>query len=184
MGMQDRDWYQREQREREYKAAGVKYRNSQGWYYRLNGYDFGPCDKDNICRLMREHRLDDSSLVRHGSSEWTPISKLRKEFPKGGYIYKTGQNVEGHSSKQRCINFSVWGIILAVLALATGLYGKNRIEEIVLSTALSILLPSVIKSEWRKKRSFSALGLISAIGLVFLIAYLGVHWYWIIGGII
>jgi hypothetical protein len=94
------------------------------------------------------------------------------------------KNVEGHSCKQKYFYVSVWGIILAVVALATGLYGKNRIEEIVLSTALSILLPSVIKSEWRKKRSFSALGLISAIVLVFLIAYLGVHSYWIIGGII
>ena len=110
--------------------------------------------------------------------------KLHKEFPKGGYIYKTEKNVEGHSCKQRCFYVSIWGIILAILALATSSYGKNRNEEIVLSTALSILLPSVIKSEWRKKRSFSAPGLISAIVLVFLIAYLGVHLYWIIGRII
>ena len=48
MGIQERDWYQRDQRTKEYKAAGVKYKNSQGWYYRLNGYDFGPCVKDDI----------------------------------------------------------------------------------------------------------------------------------------
>jgi hypothetical protein len=133
---------------------------------------------------MREHRLDDSSLVRHGSSEWTPISKLRKEFPKGGYIYKTGKTWRAIPVNRNISMLAYGELSLQLLHLLPVYNGKNRIEEIALSTALSILLPSVIKSEWRKKRSFSALGLISAIVLVFLIAYLGVHWYWIIGGII
>lgn len=184
MGIQERDWYQRDQRAKEYKAAGVKYKNSQGWYYRLNGYDFGPCDKDNICRLMREHRLDDSSLVKHGSGEWMQISKLRKEFPKGGYIYKTGKNITNASSKHSGICVSIWGIILAVLAIATSIFESASIEVLVVSVGLSILLPTIIKKEWRKRRSFTALGLISAIVLLFLIVYLGVHWYWIIDGII
>ena len=184
MGIQERDWYQRDQREKEYKAAGVKYRNSQGWHYKLDGYDFGPCDKDNICRLMREHRLNENSLVRQGSGEWTPIFKLRKEFPKGGYIYKTGKNREDESGKKSGIRVSIWGIILAILALSCGLFESAGIEKIVALTALSILLPSVIKNKRGKRRSFTALGLISAIVLVFLIAYLGVHWYWIIGGIL
>ena len=172
MGIQERDWYQRDQRTKEYKAAGVKYKNSQGWYYRLNGYDFGPCDKDNICRLMREHRLDDSSLVKHGAGEWMQISKLRKEFPKGGYVYSQNRaaNVSGNAKGR--FSLSIAGIILGAASLLLGVTCQWNIVSMIIIVALSVLTPSILKTEWKRKRSFSAIGMIAAIVLVLLAIYL------------
>ena len=182
MGMQERDWYQRDQREKEYKAAGLKYRNSLGWHYMLDGHDFGPCDKDNICRLMREHTLNDSTLVKQGSGPWKQISKLRKEFPEGGYIYQTGKKA-GRTAGKRNFSISIWGIILAALTVVVGVVQNNGIEMMIVMLAASILFPTVIKHEWIKRRSFTALGLISALLLVFLVVYVGVELYWIIVGL-
>jgi hypothetical protein len=172
VSIQERDWYQRDQRAKEYKAAGVKYKNSQGWYYRLNGYDFGPCDKDNICRLMREHRLDDSSLVKHGSGEWMQISKLRKEFPKGGYIYSS--NKAGKNSSGKKFPLSVFGCVLAIVSLIVGVKVHYDVGGIIFGIVLSLLMTTIIKAQWRKKRSFTAGALIAAVVLVIYGAYLGV----------
>ena len=174
MGIQERDWYQRDQRAKEYKAAGVKYKNSQGWYYRLNGYDFGPCDKDNICRLMREHRLDDSSLVKHGSGEWMQISKLRKEFPKGGYIYKTGKKSSAsvHVGEEHKSSVSTVGIVLGVITFLICLWQKIDIRVMVFSIALSVVMPSTIRIE-RAKRRITLLGVMATIVLIINFIFLG-----------
>ena len=178
MGIQERDWYQRDQRAKEYKAAGVKYKNSQGWYYRLNGYDFGPCDKDNICRLMREHRLDDSSLVKHGSGEWMQISKLRKEFPKGGYVYSQNRTAIVSGNAKGRFSLSIAGIILGAASLLLGVTCQWNIVSMIIIVALSVLTPSILKTEWKRKRSFSAIGMIAAIVLVLLSIYLVFQLYW------
>lgn len=82
MGIEDRDWYRESYRSKERKANGSWYQNTYGWYYRLRGETFGPSDKDNILRLVREHTLDEYSLVKHeGLPDWTPIGKLSYEFP-------------------------------------------------------------------------------------------------------
>ena len=174
MGIQERDWYQRDQRAKEYKAAGLKYKNSLGWYYRLNGYDFGPCDKDNICRLMREHRLDDSSLVKHGSGEWMQISKLRKEFPKGGYIYKTGKkgSASVHVGEEHKSSVSTVGIVLGVITFLICLWQKIDIRVMVFSIALSVVMPSTIRAE-REKRRITLLGVMATIVLIINFIFLG-----------
>ena len=178
VGIQERDWYQRDQRAKEYKAAGVKYKNSQGWYYRLNGYDFGPCDKDNICRLMREHRLDDSSLVKHGSGEWMQISKLRKEFPKGGYVYSQNRTAIVSGNAKGRFSLSIAGIILGAASLLLGVKCQWNIVNMSIIIALSVLTPSILKTEWKRKRAFSAIGMIAAIVLVLLSIYLVFQLYW------
>ena len=144
MGIQERDWYQRDQRAKEYKAAGLKYKNSLGWYYRLNGYDFGPCDKDNICRVMREHRLDDSSLVKHGAGEWMQISKLRKEFPKGGYIYSQNRTAIVSGNAKGRFSLSIAGIILGAASLLLGVKCQWNIVNMSIIIALSVLTPSIL----------------------------------------
>jgi len=174
MGMQERDWYQRDQREKEYKAAGLKYRNSLGWHYMLNGHDFGPCDKDNICRLMREHALNDSTLVKQGSGPWTPISKLRKEFPEGGYIYQTGSKNKGTFNKQKKFPISIFGCVLAIISLIVGLRVHYDVGGMMFGIVLSLSMTTIIKAQWRKRRSFTAGALIAAVVLVIYGAYLGV----------
>lgn len=42
----------------------------------------------------------------------------------------------------------------------------------IIMIALSVLTPSILKTEWKRKRSFSAIGMIVAIVLVLLAIYL------------
>lgn len=88
MGIYDRDWYQQEQKEKERRAYGSTYQNSFGWYYKLRGHEFGPCDKDNIMRLLRERTLNENTLVRKGTvMQWMPIKQLKYEFPPNGSTF-------------------------------------------------------------------------------------------------
>jgi hypothetical protein len=180
MGMQERDWYQRDQRQKEYEASGLKYRNSLGWHYMLNGHDFGPCDKDNICRLMREHTLNDSTLVKQGSGPWTPISKLRKEFPKGGYIYQTGKHRSASSSRRDIYiagsPISVVGIVLGIITFLICYLAHTDIGGMIISTAFSVVMPGTIRSEWEKGK-ITVLGVLATIVLVINLLLLGLLLY-------
>ena len=93
MGIEDRDWYQESYRSKERKANGSCYQNTFGWYYKLRGQTFGPCDKDNILCLIREHTLDEHTLVKHeGLLDWTPVGTLSYEFP----LHKPRRNRNGN----------------------------------------------------------------------------------------
>lgn len=102
MSLDDRDWYRDAQNERERRGYGGSYQNTTGWYYRLGGETFGPCDKDNIMRLIREGTLSGSTLVKHvGLNNWTPIRDLAYEFPIGGGIHLVVDNTSGMKGKKR-----------------------------------------------------------------------------------
>lgn len=96
--IEDREWYQEKQRQNDRKKFGSSYQNSYGWYYKLRGQEFGPCDKDNIMRLIREHTLSSDSLVKQGKqSQWIPIRNLPREFPADG---RTIQQSAAHQQRK------------------------------------------------------------------------------------
>lgn len=71
MGVEERDWHRKKIQDRQRRTEGAKYRNSDNWYYSLDGRWFGPCDKDNIMRLMHlPWPLCLSDSYCYGKDEW------------------------------------------------------------------------------------------------------------------
>lgn len=175
MGVEERDWYRKEIQDRERKAEGVKYRNSDNWYYFLDGRWFGPCDKDNIMRLMRNHLLNKDTMVRQGDNGTVyTISKLKKEFPDNGAIYtqKNRRKSAIHPSRTSTdSNISVWGIFLglSVFLILTAL-GKMNGSTVFLAL-LSWAIPTEMK-RIRKTKGVNAVYVILMVMLVLLLCYI------------
>ena len=114
MGIEDRDWYQESYRSKERKANGSCYQNTFGWYYKLRGQTFGPCDKDNILRLIREHTLDEHTLVKHeGLLDWTPVGTLSYEFP----LHTPRRNRNGNFNNCTALPKNDWAWFLAIMPI-------------------------------------------------------------------
>ena len=56
--------------------------------------------------------------------------------------------------------------------LLLGVKCQWNIVNMIIIIALSVLTPSILKTEWKRKRSFSAIGMIAAIVLILLAIYL------------
>lgn len=140
MGIEDRDWYRESYRSKERKANGSWYQNTYGWYYKLRGQTFGPCDKDNILRLAREHTLDEYTLVRHeGLPDWTPIGKLSYEFP----LHRSGRTNSGNCYSYALPLKNDWAWLLAIVPVYwifldafLGKYGFPYTVQIIVCVAL------------------------------------------------
>ena len=75
------------------------------------------------------------------------------------------------NAKER-FSLSIAGIILGAASLLLGVKCQWNIVNMIIIIALSVLTPSILKTEWKRKRSFSAIGMIAAIVLVLLAIYL------------
>lgn len=102
------------------------------------------------------------------------ISKLRKEFPKGGYIYKTGKKSSAsvHVGEEHKSSVSTVDIVLGVITFLICLWQKIDIRVMVFSIALSVVMPSTIRTE-RAKRRITLLGVMATIVLIINFIFLG-----------
>ncbi|MCH4013777.1 MAG: hypothetical protein LKE64_05565 [Solobacterium sp.] len=175
MGIEERDWHRREIQDRQRRAEGVKYRNSDNWYYFLDGRWFGPCDKDNIMRLMRNHLLNKDTMVKQGNNGTVhTIGKLKKEFPNNGAIYtkRNRRKRAIHPSHANTVsNISVWGIFLglSVFLIFTAL-GKMNGNTVFLAL-LSWAIPTEMK-RIRQTKGVNAVYVILMVMLVLLVCYI------------
>ena len=95
-----------------------------------------------------------------------------KEFPKGGYVYSQNRTAIVSGNAKGRFSLSIAGIILDAASLLLGVKCQWNIVIMIIIIALSVLTPSILKTEWKRKRSFSAIGMIAAIVLILLAIYL------------